>query len=210
MAISADPIGRSLLPDYGPIVILGPERAPALFELCLSTRDFAEGDVVFIPRDVIPFFGSDQDVFMASDPPIPGIWVTNVGMSFYHTTGDTAETVDYRIVLDTTRYLTRTLHLLGEDAGSYPVVGSPPIDAETARHARPLFEGVLASDELTEEERQQTEDLLETLDQAIEAGGFESVTGSPNLYFIRAASFLIFQLSQAHPGPVPPPFPEEP
>ena len=87
----------------------------------------------------------------------------------------------------------------------YPVGNSPPVDADTARHARPLFEGVLASEELTEAERHQAEGLLETLDQAIAAGSFESVTGSPNLYFISAASFLIFQLSQAHPGPVPPP-----
>src|SRR5690606_33286066 len=54
--ISADPVGRNLLPDYGPIVLSGLERSPALHALWRQTEAFTEREVVYLHRQMIPVF----------------------------------------------------------------------------------------------------------------------------------------------------------
>ncbi|MEE2829379.1 MAG: M28 family peptidase, partial [Myxococcota bacterium] len=145
-AFSADPLGRPLLPDYAPILHLGLEKSPAFLHRMRDTTVLTDSPVIFIHRDVVPVFASDQDTFYRADPPIPAGWFVNPGFAFYHEPTDRPETIDYRVMLDDVRYLAQTLFALGHDQERYAFEGSPPIGAETARDLMVLFEGVLASE----------------------------------------------------------------
>ncbi len=205
LGISADPLGRRTVPDYGVIVVAGAERSPDLHAFLRETRRFAEHDVVFVHRNVIPRFSSDQDKFYEADPPIPAIWVNNPGMAFYHKTGDLPETIDYRILADSTRWLVRTLALAGNTAQRFRYEGVPPISAETARDGLVLLEGLKRSQSISEAERKTVEHFHAEIGKVAESGQVGAIPNARKL--LTQCVLFLFQLAYVHPGPVPPPFP---
>jgi hypothetical protein len=208
LGVSGDPLGRRILPDYGVILMAGFERSPELLQFWRQTVDFAESDVIFIHRRAIPVFASDQDEFHNAEFPVPAAWFINPGMTFYHTTDDTAETIDYRMMLDSARYIARSLIFAGNTDERWDYVGEPLIDGESALDFRGLPEGMLTSEVLEDWEREDLEDIIETANEAIEADSID-VVGNPMFWFIETVGFLAFELPKSHPGLVPPPFPGE-
>lgn len=206
-AISVDPIGRPLLPDYAPVVFSGIERSPALQDRFEALAPLVDAPVVFVNRDLIPVFSSDQDPFFEHSDPRPGVWMVTPGMSFYHTTGDVAETIDYNVMLDSAELLAQVLWDVGNDTAAYPYEGPQPLDAQAGTDVRALLEGVAESSEITGSERNQVEDYLDVLDEGIAADDLTSIPGWQG-YNVAMVYFLLFELSEAHPGPIPPPFPE--
>lgn len=205
MAFSADPLGRRLLPDYGPIILSGLERSPTLLKLLRGATDGIDADVAFVNRDIIPIFHSDQDPFHEAG--IAATWFVNPGFSFYHQVGDTADTIDYRMLREDARFAVNAVRAVANDAGRYEYLGSPPMDAQTALDAKVILAGVLGSKFLTDDERRRGVAMVAKLDQVIEAGRID-VLENPKMFFFQAVSFL-FEVSRRHPGEIPPPFPED-
>ena len=168
--ISVDPVGRGLLPDYWPVILMGTERSPQFKAVWEEARQWAppELPVVFIHRDVIPVFASDQDNLYEMDDPIPGVWFVNPGMSFYHTPDDTAETIDYRVLKPTLHFLATALKLFGDDDQRYAYEGPPELDGEVAKDALELFDGVDGSAELTGSERVRNDSYRAQLQEVVD------------------------------------------
>ena len=204
-AISADPLGRPLVPDYAPIIFIGLERSPALKAAFQELEVFADRDVAFVNRDVIPVFASDQDTFYESE--IPATWFVNLGMSFYHTVEDTPETIDYRILLDDARFLAQLLTGLGDDDTRYDYEGPREMDSVTASDALEVLRGVAASEVISIADRNETEGYIAELEQ-VEADGDLSSLENPDVFFYSVVYFLGFVLGERYPGEIPPPFPE--
>ncbi len=204
MMISGDPLGRRTLPDYGAIIVSGLERSPDLLDFFRRTTGFADGtDVAFVHRDIIPIFHSDQDRFHAAG--IPGMWFVNPGFSFYHQRGDDPATIDYRILEADARYIARSMLLVGDSDRRFAYQGPPPMTATTGRDARVVLGGLLRSPHLTDAERAKGERLLAGIDKMIEADDPDVLPGG-KAFFFEAVGFL-FELSRAHPGEIPPPWP---
>ena len=206
--LSADPTGRPVLPDFWPIVIMGLERSPSLLARMRETRRYAEVPVHFVHRDAVPVFASDQDRFYSWEDPIAAGWYVNPGMSFYHTPKDTPETIDYRVVLANARYLAQVLVDLGGDDQRYPYEGEFPIDGQSAADLKALFEDVLGSSVLTAREAERTQYFIAEINKVVEADSLDAVEDAETLFF-SGAYFLLFELTYAHPGDIPPPFPEQ-
>jgi hypothetical protein len=206
--LSVDPVGRPSLPDYWPTVLIGTERSPEMDALWPEAAAWNAQPTTFIHRDLIPVFSSDQDRLYELDPPIPGFWFVNPGMSFYHTPDDTPETIDYRILRDDVRFLAQAITLAGKDTATYSFEPEPPLDGEAVAGVKSLIVGLLASEELSLSERNQAEWIDGQLDAAIEADDI-SVLGNIEGFTMAVAYFVMFELGAAHPGPIPPPFPED-
>jgi hypothetical protein len=206
--LSVDPVGRPNLPDYWPTILIGTERSPELDALWREAATWNPQPTVFINRDLIPIFASDQDELYKLDPPIPGLWFVNPGMSFYHTPDDKPETIDYRILRDDVRFLAQAITLAGEESGEYSFDDAPPLDGSSAADVKTLIDGLLRSEVLTPSERDYAEWVASQLDAAIEADDI-SVLGNTEGFTMAVAYFVMFQLGEAHPGPIPPPFPED-
>lgn len=207
-AISADPMGRGLLPDYDFVLAVGLERSPELAALFRAEADHLEADLALLDLALIPpIFSSDHANFHAAG--IPAVWLFNTGLTFYHQTGDESETIDYRVLLDTAGYLLNVLLAMGDDPARYAYSEPDEIALDNAVEAQRVLNGVLGSSVLTNGERRQVTDLLEEADGAVDTQSWQAVGGSPQTYFLRVATLVIFQLPQAHPGPIPPPFPGE-
>lgn len=205
VAISGDPLGRGLLPDYAPIVLAGLERSPALSALWRESAAFTDSDLVYLHRSMIPVFASDQDEFHARE--IPGVWFITPGMSFYHTVNDAAETIDYRVLLDATRYILQTIHHVAAAGRTFAYEGEPALDVSHAVDVKVILDGTLGSEVLTAGERNQVQGFADQLDMVIDAGTFE-VLPSPVTWFASAVAVIALSLPRTHPGEVPPPFPE--
>jgi hypothetical protein len=207
-AISADPMGRALLPDYNFVLAAGLERSPDLAALFRAESDHLEADLALLDRELIPpIFSSDQDNFHEAG--IPAVWLFNTGLTFYHQTGDEPETIDYTVLLDTAGYLLNVLLAIGDDPARYTYAEPDAFSLDNAVEVQRVLNGVLSSSVLTSGERRQVTDLLEEADSAVETQSWQAVGGSPQTYFLRVATLVIFQLPQAHPGPIPPSFPGE-
>ena len=81
----------------------------------------------------------------------------------------------------------------------------PIMDGSTAADVKSLI-GTVESEELTVDERVYARFVIEQLDEAIDANDV-SVLG--DIEGLIAAYFVMFELGEAHPGPIPPPFPDE-
>ncbi len=200
--LSVDPLGRGLLPDYWPLLLLGLERSPTLRDRWRTLAEDADMDVAFINRGPIPIVASDQDSFYEIEQPIPAIWFVSPGMSWYHTTEDTPETIDYRTVKDHLRFLTTAITDLADDTEHHTDLGEQPLTPEDADEAIALLQGVLTSAYPTDDERGKIDDFI--------AGLTESRDDPDALQpiYVQTAFFLLLDMTQAHPGEVPPPFPE--
>ena len=208
-AVSVDPVGRPLLPDYWPIVVMGAERSPGLKDLWREAAQYVDEDldVVFIHRDLIPVFASDQDSFYEAPDPVPAAWFVNPGFSFYHTTDDSPATVDYRVLLGTTRFMAQALMLMTEWEETMVYMGPPEVSALDAQEALQLFYGVAESEVLSDDEREQLDSYIGPLEEVVEADDI-SVLSNPDAFFFSATFFVLYTLGPAHPGPIPPPFPQ--
>ncbi len=206
--LSVDPVGRPSLPDYWPTLLIGTERSPELDALWRSMAEWNELPTVFLHRDLIPVFASDQDELYRVDPPIPGFWFVNPGFSFYHTVNDTPETIDYRILKKDVRFLANAITHTGSIDQAYSFEAEPMMDGGTAADVKTLMMGLLEADTMTTDERVHAKFIVSELDKAIEADDV-SVLGDIEGFSIAVAYFVMFELGEAHPGPIPPPFPEE-
>jgi hypothetical protein len=203
--ISVDPAGRGLLPDFWPIVLIGLERSPALLARWRKTTWYSEVPVYFVHRDAVPVFASDHDRFFSFDK--PALWYTNPGMSFYHTVNDTAETVDYRVMLSNVKYLSQLIYEFSNEDERFTYEGEQPINAQSAQDLLKLFEGIRESSYLTSEEKDRADFYIEEISKVVESDDVNVLT-SPDGIFWGGAYFMLFELTSAHPGEVPPPFPE--
>jgi hypothetical protein len=68
--------------------------------------------------------------------------------------------------------------------------------------------GLKSSGFLNVSEREYADFVLELVDQAIEADDLNAV-GNLEAFSVAVAYFVMFDLGASHPGPIPPPFPEE-
>jgi hypothetical protein len=207
VAISVDPLGRRVLPSYGPIILMGGERAPLLKEHLRGVSLYADSDVAFVNRDQIPVFSSDQDPFWRLDEPVPALWFTSPGMTWYHTVDDTPETVDYRSVKAHSRYLAMTIASLANSEERFEDTGPQPLSVEDIRDALELLDGVVGSGDLTAAEIStlgSMQAIFEEVDETGEIANMGAVEGA----YLRSAIMLLLELTQDHPGEVPPPWPE--
>ena len=200
--LSVDPLGRGLLPDYWPLLLLGLERSPTLQARWLELADQADMDVIFINRGPIPIVASDQDSFYNLTDPIPAVWFVSPGMSWYHTIDDDPETIDYRTVQDHLRFLTIALADLADDTERHVDLGEQPLTPFDADESVRILENVAASSYPTDDERDRIADLIAELTENRD----DPVALEP--IYVQAAFFLLLDMTQAHPGEVPPPFPE--
>ncbi|MCP4805949.1 MAG: M28 family peptidase [Proteobacteria bacterium] len=206
-AVSVDPMGRGVLPDAWPLALMGLERSPELLAGWKDLVPYAEMPVAFVHREIIPVFASDQDEFYRLDDPIPAVWFTSPGMAFYHTTGDDAETIDYRSVKVQAEWLLQVVTYFANDTKRFDDIGEPEIGPEHGADARPLVASVAQSEWLTDYEKSEVNGMLNELDAAIEADDIE-VLGNSRAWFTNAILRLCFELPAEHPGDIPPPFPE--
>lgn len=204
-AMSVDPLGRGLLPDTWPLILLGLERSPALRARWRDLAAVSEVPLAFVNRDPIPIFGSDQDSFWAVDDPVPAIWFVSPGMTWYHTTDDTAETIDYRSVRAHLRFLAQVVATFGDDTERFTDAGAQDLAPQDLADAAALLEVVEGSAELTDAERSRAAGFRATFAAEAEAG---TVSDDARTAYLQSALFLLFDLTAAHPGQVPPPFPE--
>ncbi len=206
--MSVDPVGRPSLPEYWPTLIIGAERSPELIDSWREMSVWNELPTVFLNRDLVPVFSSDQDELYKLDPPIPGFWFVNPGFSFYHTVDDTADTIDYRILKADVRFLANAITAASSDDRSYSFDADVPLDGAAAQGVKDLIEGLLASGSLNVSEREYAHFVLDQVAVAIEADDLHAV-GNLEAFSIAVAYFVMFELGESHPGPIPPPFPEE-
>lgn len=205
--VSTDPLGRAMLPDFAPIVLIGLERAPAFEAVWREAALHVEGPIYFVNRDIIPIFASDQDPFWEQDT--PALWFTNIGFTWYHTTGDVAETIDYRIVLRDADLLMQALAIAGNTDERYAYNGPVPPAGQAARDAKKLFVDMKQSAYPSTGDREQADFLIEQLDAVIAADSTSAVDSAEALY-TAGLYYLLFDLPQKYPGEVPPPFPAKP
>jgi hypothetical protein len=205
--ISTDPLGRRMLPDFGPIALIGGERSPTLQDRWMEAAQFVDAPVYFIHRDVIPIFASDQDEFYAADTPVPALWFTNVGFAYYHTTGDTAETIDYRMILDDAALLAQGLTLIGSDDQRYSYDGPFEPAGAAAAEASRLLEDMLKSSYPNAADRELAEFYLTQLSWVIEADS-QAVLDNPEVLYTATLYYILFDMSAKYPGDIPPPWPQ--
>lgn len=204
--LSVDPIGRPILTDFAPLVVIGAERSPEITAAIGAIDPLVDAEIRRVSRTPVVGFASDQDVFWESPSPVPALWVTSGGMTFYHTVEDDPVTIDYRSVA---LHLEAIAMLAAELARSEhrPVdIGNQPLSIDDLSEALALLRGALRSEELTADERTLAEDFIDTFTAAIDADN----PGSSEAAFAYAGVLLyvIEQLTPAHPGPIPPPFPQ--
>ncbi len=207
VGISADPVGRSTLPDYSPIALVGLERSPELKAVVASTAASAGGVVGFINRQMILGFASDQDTFHNAS--VPGLWFITPGMTYYHTTDDTADTIDYRVMRQATCYLLQIVAAVGEATGPFPYRGPAPLSPSDLADGRPLVAGLLGSSHLSADERARAESFLAEIDKVIAADSLDALTQNQGVFLVELLAFLAFELPSEHPGPIPPPPPQD-
>jgi hypothetical protein len=206
--VSVDPVGRGVLPDYWPLVLMGLERSPTLQERWRELSRYSEVDVVFVHRDIIPIFASDQDNFYELEDPVPAVWFTSPGMAFYHTTDDTPETIDYRSLRAQGRFLLQAVAWFAEDSERYPYEGAPALAPEHAEEVIPLVDGMIASEYITGGDESELQDIRDQLQDAVDQDSLEPLEPLDG-FFYYAIYTLVFAMPAEHVGEIPPPFPEE-
>ena len=198
MAMSADPFGRALLPDYHAMWVSGADRSPQLqkFVRALAAKHF-KMDALFVHRDLIPVFASDQDRFHDHD--IPALWLFNLGFKFYHTVDDNPETIDYAVMRDDAHDLTTLLLALATTDQTFAWVGSKGVVPQDVQDVRSIFVALDTSKVLSKEERAKVAEYIATMDKAIAAGSVKAVKDWDSI-IVSAVVFLVCELAANHPG----------
>ena len=203
--VSVDPTGRRNLPDFDPIVLIGLERSPALAEVWKEAASFIDAPVFQINRDVIPIFASDQDPFFQEET--PALWFTNIGFSYYHTTDDTPQTIDYRMVLENAELLAYALALIGDRSERYDYLGPVEPDGDSAREALRIIETLLESEYPDHSDEELAGFYQEELEAVIAADSHDALSMSTEAFYTGALYFLLFDMPVKYPGETPPPWP---
>ena len=76
-----------------------------------------------------------------------------------------------------------------------------------AKDVRKLFEGLMESEYMNGSEKDYARWFMGELDKIIEADNMDAVANAEAL-IIAGEYFVLFELGESHPGPIPPPFPE--
>lgn len=202
--VSTDPLGRASLPDFDPIVLIGLERSPGLESVWREAASYLDDRVFFIHRDIIPIFASDQDPFFEHET--PALWFTNIGFSYYHTTGDVPETIDYRIMVRNTRLLVYGLALIGSRSERYDYLGPVEPAGEAATEALRLVNALLGSSVIDDDDRDHADYYTGELEKVIEADSHDALDNM-EAFYVGALYFLLFDLPTKYPGDIPPPWP---
>ena len=205
--VSVDPTGRRNLPDFDPIVLIGLERSPALAAVWREAARWVDAPVYQINRDVIPIFASDQDRFFEQET--PALWFTNIGFSFYHTPEDTAETIDYRMVLQNAGLIGNVLAMIGDTDERFDYIGPVEPDAETASEALRIINDLLLSEYPNRSDRDLAEFYQEELQAVVEANSHDALSTNIDAFYTGALFMLLFDLPRKYPGEVPPPWPAD-
>jgi len=208
--LSVDPIGRGVLPDFAPLVVLGTEQsAPLQDAIAAASATYRPAQspragVHFLPIEALSGFSSDQRPFLQAG--VAAAWITSPGMSFYHSVDDTAETIDYRALRAQARWLAQVIVSL--DAVDVPLRATPRPGwtVDDLRALRTLVDEALTSEVLDDREATVARNMRDQLTPAIDGDDVSLV----DLETLRlAAQLYLFGLADAHPGPVPPPFPDD-
>ena len=206
-AFSVDPLGRPMLPDTWPLVLLGMERSPELKAVWADMgRSWSNTPVHFVNRSAIPIFASDMDPFWDAPQPMAAAWVTSPGFTWYHTTGDTPETIDYRTVQDHGQFLAQAFLHLANHPDTWTDLGEQLTSPDDALDLVAVVDTILASEVLTETERFKAIALGKDFEEfAAQGDDMDPAEAAP---LIAEGMFFIMQdLAEAHPGQVPPPMP---
>jgi hypothetical protein len=205
-AISVDPIGRPILTDFMPLVAMGSERSPELAAAVDAVAPFVETPFHRANRAPLVGFGSDQDAFWDAPSPVPALWISSGGMSFYHTVDDDPQTIDYRSVRTHLESIAQlAAHLADSDVR--PVdQGLQVVSVDDLAQAVDLLEQALLSSELNSEELAILQDYLDLFSAGVGSGDV-SAPQYPATY-AEMLQYMIAELTPNHPGPIPPPFPE--
>ena len=158
--------------------------------------------MAFVNRDPIPLVASDHDSFYEIEEPIPAFWFVSPGMSWYHTVDDDPETIDYRTVQDHLRFLAIALTDMADDVERHTDLGAQEMSEFDIDEAIRILEGVEGSTYPTDDERDQIDDFIDELEEG------RADPASAEAVYVQTAFFLLLDITQAHPGEVPPPFPE--
>ncbi|MEZ4238854.1 MAG: M20/M25/M40 family metallo-hydrolase [Myxococcota bacterium] len=202
-AVGIDPIGRPVLPDFGPLFVIGAERSPAL-AAAVAAVDADTTEVRRLSRTPVVGYGSDAEAFW-DDAGVPSLWLTSGGMSFYHTVDDDPLTIDYRSV-DAHLGALAALTVALADPAVHPVdLGPQPLSAGDLEEAVRILDGALASSVLTEAERALGEGYRATLAEGVRDG--DPVGPDAGVAYASLLLYVIQELTPAHPGPIPPPYP---
>ena len=86
--------------------------------------------------------------------------------------------------------------------------GAQEPGVSVAHEAKRLFQGVLDSTETTTEEREYVGYFMDELDRVIDEGSMDALDHAES-FFTAGLYFLLFELGESHPGPIPPVTPDE-
>nr|MBC8454981.1 hypothetical protein [Deltaproteobacteria bacterium] len=141
-------------------------------------------------------------------PALASYWCVSPGLASYRRLSRSAGTIDSRTQKEGVRFLANAISRAGGTEETCAFEPEPPMDGSTAADVKTLVVGLLDSESLTTDERSYAKFIIESLDEAIESDDIE-VLGNIEGFSIAVAYFVMFELGEAHPGPIPPPFPEE-
>ncbi len=204
LALSIDPIGRPLVGDYAPLAALGSERCPGARALWDRVEALTGVPILQINREPLVVFGSDQDAFWDHPDPLPGAWLASPGMTWYHTTSDTAETIDYRSVRDHLGAIAQGIAIFANRDERCVDLGAQDLATSDVDEALELIAALFATGELTSAEALDLSALQTPLENAAAAGAVDTEAQTA---FFQLLVLVINELAPGHPGPIPPPFP---
>lgn len=205
LALSIDPLGRPLVGDYAPLAVLGAERCADGRALWRRVRELTGVPIVPINREPVLVWGADQDSFWAHPDPVPAVWLASTGMTWYHTTSDTPESIDYRTVRDHLEAIATGIALYADADDRCVDLGAQPVDMDDVVEALASVDALVATGELTNAELLELIAFRDIFQDAVDAGEVDASTRGA---YLQMLVFMIQELAPAHPGPVPPPFPE--
>ncbi len=205
LALSIDPLGRPLVPGFAPLAILGTERCPGATELWARVEELTGVPIVPINRAPVLIWGSDQDAFWFQEDPLPAVWVASPGMTWYHTTSDTAESIDYFTVRDHLGAIAQAIAMYADADERCVDLGGQPVSLNELVEALDMVERLLATGELTADETLELSSFRDVMQGAVDDGEVDAPARGA---YLQMLVFVIQDLAPAHPGPVPPPFPQ--
>jgi len=205
LALSIDPLGRPLIPGFAPLAILGTERCLGATALWARVEELTGVPIVPINRAPVLTWGSDQDAFWLHQDPLPAIWVASPGMTWYHTTSDTAESIDYFTVRDHLGAIAQAIAMYADQDERCVDLDAQPVSLNEIVEALDMLERMFATGELTASESLELSSFRDVMQGAVDAGEVDAPARGA---YLQMLVFVIQELAPAHPGPVPPPFPE--
>jgi hypothetical protein len=129
-------------------------------------------------------------------------------MTWYHTTDDAADSIDYRSVRVHLRFFARAIAWFANSEERYDNLGEQQLTPEDASEMSNFLQGVLGSRLISDAERDTAADLLAQFQAVVKENDVTAVENIDDLYY-QTALFAMFRLTTSNPGNIPPPFPPE-